>query len=156
MLTRSNVRLRLLLATAVTAGLVAACSDNSNVTAPSDAVFAKSGTAPSGGGGGGGGGGGKKSTDTTKNSTPSVGGVPVAPDYNGRITKIGVVPPGFYYGTPSDWEVGGYAFKSAFVTSYKPVYGPIVVGACVSVTFYEAAPERIMTEMKVQDPSKCQ
>ena len=141
-----SIRTRVLFAAIASSALLAACSsDDQSPTAPqSAAAFAKSGTVSSGGGTGG--------SSSTGGSTV---GPPVAPSYTARITKIGEVPAGFYYGTPSDWEVGGYAFKSVFVSNFKPVNGPIVVGACVTITFYDAAPDRILTELKTQVSSKC-
>ncbi len=145
-----SIRARVLFAAIASSALLTACSsDDQSPTAPqSAAAFAKSGTAPSGGGSGGGSTGGSSTGGATV-------GPPVAPSYTARITKIGKVPAGFYYGTPSEWEVGGYAFKSVFVSNFKPVNGPIVVGACVSVTFYDADPDRILTELKTQVSSKC-
>ncbi len=147
---------RLAALAAVAGGLLTACADQSPITAPGTASFAKSGTAPSGGGGTSGGGSGGGSTTPSTPSTPStVGGLPVAPTYVGYITTMGVVPTGFYYGVPSGWQVSGYPFSAVYTTSYKPVNGPIVLGACVSVSFYMNGEERVMQEMKTLDPSKC-
>lgn len=139
----------------VVAGVVmAACSEQSSVTAPGSASFAKSGTAPSGGSGGGG--STTPKDTTTKSPTPtSPTGEPIAPNYVGYITRIGEVPVGFYYGKPSSWDVNGYRFESVYITNYKPVNGAFVLGACVSVNFYMSDTTRIMQEMKTVDPSKC-
>lgn len=148
--------LRFVAAAAIVGGVLAACADQSPMTAPSSASFAKSGTAPSGGGSGGGGGGSTTPTDTTKSATPTpIGGEPIAPTYIGYITTMGVVPAGFYYGTPSGWQVNGYPFAAVYTTSYKPVNGAITLGACVSINFYMSGTERVMQEMKTLDPSKC-
>lgn len=148
-----TMRFRLTIGALASCIALAACSNDArSPLAPADVLLAKSGTAPSGGSGGGGGGGGGGGSTTP--STPN--GPPVAPSYTAKITKMGVVPGGFYYGSPTDWEVGGYHFAAGYVTNYKPVNGPIVLGACVSVTFYDITDDRFMTELKTQDPSKCQ
>lgn len=148
-----TVRFRLITGLIACSAALAACSnDVQGPLAPTNALLAKSGTAPSGGGSSKGG-GGKSSTDSSS-TNPS--GPPVAPSYTAKITKMGVVPGGFYYGSPTDWEVGGYHFDAGYVTEYKPVNGPIVLGACVSVTFYDQADgDRYMTEMKTLAASKC-
>ena len=51
--------------------------------------------------------------------------------------------------------MGGYPFTPSALGSYKPVNGPIVLGACVSVTFYDSGTEGIMTEMKTLIDTKC-
>ena len=147
-----SLRVHLTTASLALCVVVAACSNDSPAPLAPDVLLAKSGSAPSGGGGGGGGGGG--STDSTGTTNPSL--PPVAPSYTAKITKMGVVPSGFYYGSPTDWEVGGYHFAAGYATNYKPVNGPIVLGACVSVTFYDIPGDRFMTEMKTLAPSKCQ
>jgi hypothetical protein len=138
----------------VVAGVVmTACSEQSSITAPGSANFAKSGTTQSGGGSGG---GNTTPTDTaTAAPTTSPTGEPIAPTYTGKITTMGVVPAGFYYGSPSGWEVNGWAFASGFLTSYKPANGPIVLGACVTVSFNGTGADRFMTEMKTVSASKC-
>lgn len=134
--------------------LAAACADVSspNVLAPTSASFAKSGTAASGGGGGGG--GGTVSTDPTTNS-PATSGPPVAPSYTAHIDSIGVVPTAVYYGTPSQWTVGGYTFQANYLTHLKATAGPLVVGACVAVTFSETDGIYNASELKTVDQSKC-
>ena len=145
---------RVLAVATVLVGFLAACSDQSPVTAPGDAAFAKSGTAPSGGGSGGGTSGG--SVDTTKSpTTSSPTGAPVGPSYVGYITRIGEVPVGMYYGKPTSWDVNGYRFESVYTTNYKAVNGGFVIGACVTVNFYMSGDQRIMQEMKTLDPAKC-
>lgn len=136
----------------VAGAAMAACSEQSSVTAPGSASFAKSGTAPSGGGSGG---GSSTPTDTATKSPTPIGGEPIAPTYIGYITTMGVVPAGFYYGTPSGWQVNGYPFSSVYTTNYKPVNGAITLGACVTINFYMNGTERVMQEMKTLDPSKC-
>lgn len=149
-------RVSVLAASLVVCAALAACSSDTASPIAPDVLFAKSGTAPSGGGGTGGGstGGGSSSTDST--GTAVQAGPPVAPSYTAKITKMGVVPTGFYYGAPSDWEVGGYHFAAGYATNYKPVNGPIVLGACVVITFYDTPGDRFMTEMKTLSASKCQ
>jgi predicted small lipoprotein YifL len=144
---------RVLTLAAIVGGTLTACADQSPITGPGDASFAKSGTAASGGNKGG-------STTTTpdkpSNSTPSSPtGAPVGPSYVGYITRIGEVPVGLYYGKPTSWDVNGYRFESVYTTNYKPVTGGFVLGACVTVNFYESADQRIMQEMKTIDPAKC-
>ncbi len=135
------------------AAFLAACADTSS-TAPDlgGASFAKSGTAPSGGGGSAGGG-----STGGGNSTPSApaGSPPVAPSYTARIDSIGKVPTGVYYGTPSQWTVGGYNFEGNYFTHLKALNGPLVAGACVSVTFYESGSQYIASEIKSVAASKC-
>jgi hypothetical protein len=144
------------LALGAAAVLAAACSDVSNpLSAPDTPSFAKSGTAPSGGGGGGGGGGGKVSTDSSTNSPASPSGIPIAPSYTARIDSIGVVPTAMYYGTPSTWTIGGYVFQASYLTHLKPLNGPLVVGACVSVTFTEYDGVYNTSEIKTEQQSKC-
>jgi len=144
---------RVFAAATVLVGVLAACSEQSPVTAPGDASFAKSGTAPSGGGGGGSSGGG--SVDTTSTPTPPTG-EPIAPTYTGKITRIGEVPVGMYYGKPSSWDVNGYRFESVYTTNYKAANGPFVLGACVTVNFYMGGDQRIMQEIKTLAASRCQ
>lgn len=149
--------LRFAVVTAAFGGLLAACADEAPLTAPASASFAKSGSAPSGGSGGGGGGGGGGGSKSPTPGTPGTGGgIPVGPTYDGYITKVGVVPVGFYYGNPTGWEVNGYPFASVFNTNYKPVAGGFVLGACVTINFYDNGTERIMQEIKTQSPDKCQ
>jgi hypothetical protein len=133
----------------------AACSNDSPTGISTDApLFSKSGTAPSGGGGGGGG-GSSSSSDSSTNS-PTQAGPPVAPSYTARIDSIGVVPTAYYYGTPSEWTIGGYIFEANTLTHLKPTAGPLVVGACVSVDFYVTVTGAYMaTEMKTVAQSKC-
>ncbi len=150
-----------LVAFVLSLGTTTACSDETG-TAPDLAgpSFAKSGTAPSGGGSTGGGstGGGSKSTTggSTGGSTGgTVSGPPVVPSYTAHIDAIGVVPTSQYYGTPSEWTIGGYKFEGNFFTHLKAVNGPLKVGACVSVTFYEGANGYVASEIKSVAESKC-
>ncbi len=140
------------LSVAAAVTLFAACSEQSPITAPGNATFAKSGTATSGGG--------KSSTggtvDSSATTSPtSPAGAPVGPSYVGYITRIGEVPVGMYYGSPSSWDVNGYRFESVYITNYKAVNGSFVLGACVTVNFYMSGDQRIMQELKTIDPAKC-
>lgn len=132
-------------------GTSTACSDQTG-TAPDLAgpSFAKSGTAPSGGGSKSGGG---KSTGGSTGGT--VSGPPVAPSYTAHIDAIGIVPTSVYYGTPSEWTIGGYKFEGNYFTHLKALAGPLKVGACVSVTFYEGASGYVASEIKTVAESKC-
>jgi hypothetical protein len=106
-------------------------------------------------GGGGAGGGGSTSPDSSTSSTGS-SGIPVAPSFTARIDSIGVVPTAMYYGTPSQWTIGGYVFEANYLTHLKATNGPLVVGACVSVTFsttYTGA--YLASEIKSELPSRC-
>lgn len=143
-----SLRHRLMAASLTMCVVVAACSTESPSPLSPDVFLAKSGTSTGGGGGGGGG------TDTSTTTSPT-SGPPVAPSYIAKITKMGVVPGGFYYGSPTDWEIGGYHFAAGYVTNYKAVNGPIALGACVSVTFYDIPGDRFMTELKTLSSSKC-
>ena len=110
------------LALGAAAVLAAACSDLSNpLMTPSTASFSKSGTAPSGGS--------SKTDTTTKPTSSSPSGIPVAPSYTARIDSIGVIPTAVYYGTPSTWTIGGYTFQGSYVTHLKTLNGPLEVGA---------------------------
>lgn len=148
------IRLRMFAGAMIAASMLAACSQDAPMSpAPASAAFAKSGTSTSGGGGTS---GGTVKDTTTKSPTPTTtGGAPVAPSYTARVDVVGKVPAGLYYGTPSDFTVGGYVFKAQFTTSYKIVNGPIVVGACVTVNFYDLDGVYMMQEMKTVDQSKC-
>lgn len=139
---------RVLAAATLLVGVLAACSEQSPVTAPGEASFAKSGTAPSGGGSGG-------SVDTSSTPTSPADG-PVAPTYIGKITRIGEVPVGMYYGKPSSWDVNGYRFESVYTTNYKAANGGFVLGACVTVNFYMGGDQRILQEIKTLAASRCQ
>ncbi|MEO8620945.1 MAG: hypothetical protein ABI625_07760 [bacterium] len=133
--------LSLIALAAVTA--LAACSDSSATSpvSPSSPTLAKSGTTSGGGGGGG------------STGAPSI---PVVPSFTARIDSIGIVPTGVYYGTPSEWTVGGYIFEGNYFTHLKALAGPLVVGACVSVTFSEPEPgHRVASEIKSEQSSKC-
>ena len=145
------------LATALAVLGAAACSNDGPTAAPTPSApsFSKSGTAPSGGSGGGGGGGGGGSVDTSTNSSPT-GGPPVAPSYTAKIDSIGEVPTLMYYGTPSVWKIGGYIFESNYLTHLKALEGPLVVGACVSVTFSNSVTGAYLaSEIKTELASKC-
>ena len=136
------------LAAAVAVLGAAACSNDGPTAAPAPSApsLAKSGTAPSGGGGGGGGG----------SSSGTQSGPPVAPSYTAKIDSIGEVPTLMYYGTPSVWKIGGYIFESNYLTHLKALAGPLVVGACVSVTFSNSITGAyIASEIKTESPSKC-
>jgi hypothetical protein len=148
---------RSLLGAIAAAAFLAACAETSTAPDLGGASFAKSGTAPSGGSGGGSGGGSKGggSTGGGGGSTTPTGGPPVAPSYTARINSIGKVPTGVYYGTPSQWTIGGYIFEGNYFTHLKPINGALVVGACVSVTFYESGTQYIASEIKTQVASKC-
>lgn len=139
----------------ISAAIASACANDSS-TAPDLAgpSFAKSGTAPSGGGstsGGGKTGGGS----STGGSTGTVSGPPVAPSYTAHIDAIGIVPTTVYYGTPSEWTIGGYKFEGNYFTHLKPINGTLVVGRCVSVTFYDGPNGYVASEIKSVDESKC-
>ncbi len=140
-----SVRTRVLFSAIAMTSILAACSDvaatGPDVSAPS---FAKSGTAV----------GGSSATGSTTTTT-STSSSPMAPSYSARITSIGLVPTGLYYGTPSQWTVGGFVFEGNYFTHLKPVAGPLVVGACVAVTFSEANGIRYASELKTVDASKC-
>lgn len=147
-----SVRARVLFAAASFA-VLGACADSATAPDVGAPAFAKSGSAPSGGGGGKSAGGGK----TGGGSTGTVSGPPVAPSFSGIINAIGVVPTTVYYGTPSEWTIGGYVFEGNFFTHLKMPNGPLVVGACVSVTFSDdGAGHYIASEIKSQLASKCQ
>lgn len=151
-----SVRNQVVIALLTAASLLTACSQDSSVTQPTLTAAFQGGSATGGGGGGGGGaGGGSVGGGGNSTPTPVTAGPPVAPTYVARINAIGVVPAGLYYGTPSDWTVGGYVFKSAYLSSFKPVNGPIVVGACVSVTFVESEGVYWMSELKTLQSGKC-
>jgi len=136
------------LALGAAAVLAAACSDLSNpLVGPTAASFSKSGTAPSGGS--------SKTDTTTKSPSPSPSGIPVAPSYTARLDSIGVIPTAVYYGTPSTWTIGGYTFQGSYVTHLKTLNGPLVVGACVSVTFTEFDGVYNASEIKSEQASKC-
>lgn len=153
-----SVRARVLFAAASLA-VLGACADSATAPDVSAPAFAKSGSAPSGGGGGGGKSGGGKTGggSTGGGSTGTVSGPPVAPSFSGIINAIGVVPTTVYYGTPSEWTIGGYVFEGNFFTHLKMPNGPLVVGACVSVTFSDdGAGHYIASEIKSQLASKCQ
>lgn len=140
------------LAAAVALIGAAACANDGPTAAPSPRApsFAKSGTAPSGGSSGG-------AIDTsTSTSSSSPSGPPVAPSFDARIDSIGAVPTAMYYGTPSVWKIGGYIFESNYLTHLKPATGPLVVGACVAVTFSQSyTGAYVASEIKTQDVSKC-
>ncbi|AHG92965.1 hypothetical protein J421_5430 (plasmid) [Gemmatirosa kalamazoonensis] len=140
---------RLLSLTAAVALVGATACSNDGPAAPALGApsLSKSGTAASGGSGGGGGG---------DNSTSTTSGPPVAPSYTARIDSIGVVPTAMYYGTPSEWTIGGYRFEANSLTHLKAPEGPLVVGACVSVTFsvtYTGA--YLASEIKTEQQSRC-
>jgi hypothetical protein len=119
---------------------------------PNAPRLAKSGTAASGGSGGGGGGGG---IDAPTNS-PGQSGPPVAPSFTARIDSIGVVPTALYYGSPSEWTIGGYLFEANSLTHLRTTNGPLVVGACVSVTFSQTyTGAYLASEIRSEAPSKC-
>ena len=148
------------LAAAVAFVGVAACSnDGPSAPTPGAPLLSKSGTAPSGGGGGGGGGGknGGGSVDSSTSPSKSApNGPPVAPSYSARIDSIGEVPTAMYYGTPAVWKIGGYIFESGYLTHLKPLAGPLVVGACVSVTFSTTITGAYFaSEIKTELASKC-
>ena len=61
-----------------------------------------------------------------------------------------------YYGTPSTWTIGGYVFEANYLTHLKTPEGPLVVGACVSVTFSNTVTGAYMaSEIKTELQSKC-
>jgi hypothetical protein len=144
------------LATAIAFVGVTACSnDGPAAPTPSAPLLAKSGTAPSGGSGGGKNGGGTVDSSTSP-SKSAPNGPPVAPSYTARIDSIGEVPTAMYYGTPSVWKIGGYIFESGYLTHLKPLAGPLVVGACVSVTFSTSTTGAYLaSEIKTEAASKC-
>lgn len=154
-MTRS--RLTALFALAAAGTLAAACSDVAGpAVRPTAPSLAKSGTAPSGGGTGGGKNGGGRVDSSTKSTPSAPNGPPVAPSYTARIDSIGVVPTAMYYGTPSVWKIGGYIFESGYLTHLKPLAGPLVVGACVSVTFSTTVTGAYFaSEIKTELASKC-
>jgi hypothetical protein len=137
---------------------VAACSsERLTSAAPHGPSLAKSGTVASGGGSSGGNtGGGGSTTPSSPSSPSSPSGPPVAPSYTARIDSISNVPTALYYGQPSSWIVGGYLFQANSATHLKAAAGPLVVGACATVSFYDdGLGGYIMTELKTVDPSKC-
>ena len=98
--------------------VMAACANDATGPEPTPAVALKGGV---GGGGGGG----------------SVGSV--TPSFTGKVDSMGVIPLGFYYGNPTQWWIGGRRFQSLTTSRFKPLAGPIVVGACVNVSYTTGA-----------------
>jgi hypothetical protein len=144
-----SARARSLFVALSAAAFLAACADTASTAPDLGASFAKSGTATGGGGSTGGG------SSTPTPSTSPAGGPPVAPSFTARIDSIGIVPTGVYYGTPSQWTVGGYSFEGNYFTHLKAINGPLVVGACVSVTFSESGGLYIASEIKSVAATKC-
>ena len=142
----------LALAATIALATAAGCSnDGPTSPAANHAQLSKSGTAPSGGSGGG----GSTAPDSSTGSTSSAG-IPVAPSFTARIDSIGVVPTAMYYGTPSQWTIGGYIFEANSLTHLKAANGPLVVGACVSVTFSTTwTGAYLASEIKSETPSRC-
>jgi hypothetical protein len=150
----NRIRFSAVLALAATTSVLAACSDTSSPTQIDAPSFSKSGTAPSGGD--------RVRVDTSKStstdnstSTGSTSKVPVGPTYTARIDSIGKIPTAMYYGTPSEWTIGGYIFHADYNTHLKATAGPLVVGACVSVDFMEYDGLYHASELKTVDQSKC-
>jgi hypothetical protein len=119
---------------------LAACTDNSSTgptASPSMKVVAAAG-ANSGG------------------ANSSGGSVSTQPSFVGHVDSSGVIPSGFYYGGPSNWWVGGRVFQSVLLTRFKPLAGPIVVGACVTVS-YNTGTDGIdyFTDMKSELEAVC-
>jgi hypothetical protein len=159
----SASRIASLAAAVAFVGVTACSNDGPSAPTPGAALFAKSGTAPSGGsgGGGGGGGGGGKSGGGSggagvDNPGTAPSGPPVAPSYTARIDSIGTVPTTYYYGSPSVWKIGGYIFEANTLTHLKPLNGPFVVGACVSVTFSNSITGAYLaSEMTTEPTTAC-